>query len=322
MARRQRPEVVTKIICYTITKPATAGPIYIILFAQMPRITKAVIPAAGFGTRFLPATKAQPKEMLTVVDKPVIQYIVEEAVASGITDIIIITGQNKRAIEDHFDRSFELEVRLREQKKTKALKEVRHIAKLANFVYVRQKEIQGDGQAILEAYSLLKGEPFAVLFGDDIIESREPVLGKLIDIYEEFHAPVIGVCPVARTAVSRYGIISGPRVRPQLTRLQSLVEKPSPSKTRSNLAVVGRYVLTPTFLEFLRHTPRRPHRELRIADALAIFLKSHPAYAYTFSGTWHDCGHKLGLLQATVAHGLAHPEFAQDFMRYLRRQLS
>jgi UTP--glucose-1-phosphate uridylyltransferase len=281
------------------------------------RITTAVIPAAGFGTRFLPATKAQPKEMLTIVDKPVIQYIVEEAVAAGITDIIIITGQSKRAIEDHFDRNFELETRLKAQGKTAALHEVQRLTRLANFIYVRQKEALGDGQALLEAASLLKSQPFAVVFGDDIIESRTPFLKEMMAVYGEFQAPVVGVSPVPRRDVHRYGIIGGVKLRPNLYQLTALVEKPTPRAAPSTLAVPGHYILTPEFLTVLQRTPRRRGHELRIADGLARFITRHAAYGYRTSGTWHDCGSKLGLIKATVAYGLKHPDLRRDLRRYL-----
>lgn len=283
----------------------------------MQRITKAVIPAAGFGTRFLPATKAQPKEMLTVVDKPVIQYIVEEAVASGITDIIIITGQSKRAIEDHFDRSFELEYRLAEQNKNAALKEVQDIAQLANFVYVRQKEAKGDGHALLEAYSLLRGEPFAVLFGDVVIDAPKPGLKQMIEQYEERGAPVIAVSKVPKKEVHRYGIIGGERLRPNLYQMTKLVEKPSLAEAPSNLAAQGRYIFTPELLETLRTTKHRKGQELRIADALATFVQKNPAFAYIPDGTWYDCGDKFGFLRATIELGLKHKELRAPLKRYL-----
>lgn len=284
----------------------------------MASVTKAVILAAGFGTRFLPATKAQPKEMLTVVDKPVIQYIVEEAVAAGIRDLIIITGQSKRAIEDHFDRNFELETRLREQGKLSTLKEVQRITKLANFIYVRQKEARGDGHALLEAESLVAGGPFAIMFGDNIVDSRTPLLRSTINVYEEFNAPVVSVKPVRRRDVSRYGIVGGIRLRPDLYQVTRVVEKPRPERAPSTLAVIDRYVLTPEFFAVLKRTPRRRGQELRTIDAMPRFLKRHPVYAYVTHGTWHDCGSKLGLLKATVAYGLRHPEVKSDFKRFLR----
>ncbi|KKU48091.1 UTP--glucose-1-phosphate uridylyltransferase [Candidatus Uhrbacteria bacterium RIFCSPLOWO2_12_FULL_46_10] len=282
----------------------------------MTKVTTAVIPAAGFGTRFLPATKAQPKEMLTVVDKPVIQYVVEEAVAAGITDIIIITGQSKRAIEDHFDRNFELEALLREKKKKNALKEVKNISNLANFIYIRQKEQLGDGHAVLEAKSLLRGRPFAVLSGDDIIEGSE--LKEMITTYNEFSAPVVAVTRVPKLNVQRYGIIDGIKIRHNLYQLTKVVEKPSVKKAPSNLAIIFRYIVTPEFLTVLERTPRRHGHELRMADAMARYITYHPAYGYLTTGTWHDCGSKLGLLKASVTYGLKHSEIKRDFKNYLK----
>ena len=285
----------------------------------MTRITKAVIPAAGFGTRFLPATKAQPKEMLTVIDKPVIQYVVEEAIASGITDIIIITGQNKRAIEDHFDRNYELESRLKEQGKRQILADIQKITRLANFIYIRQKEPLGDGQAILEAESLLRGEPFAVLSGDDIIDSPRPVLKELIDIYQEYDAPVVAACRVPKKEIHRYGVIAGLKLRPNLYKLNRVMEKPTPGRAPSNMAIVIRYILNDEFLNELKRVPRHRGQELHITDGLARYIAKDPAYGFVSDGTWHDCGSKLGLLKATAFYGLKHPEFKKEFSRYLKK---
>lgn len=282
----------------------------------MPNVTTAVIPAAGFGTRFLPATKAQPKEMLTVVDKPVIQYVVEEAVAAGITDIIIITGQSKRAIEDHFDRNFELETLLKEKKKKSALNEVKNISNLANFIYIRQKEQLGDGHAVLEAKSLLRGRPFVVLSGDDIIEGSE--LKEMMATHNEFSAPVVAVTQVPKRDVERYGIIDGIKIRQNLYQLTKVVEKPSVKKAPSNLAIIFRYIVTPEFLTMLERTPRRRGHELRMADAMSRYIAYHPAYGYLTTGTWHDCGSKLGLLKASIAYGLKHSEIKRDFKNYLK----
>ncbi|PJE75936.1 UTP--glucose-1-phosphate uridylyltransferase [Candidatus Uhrbacteria bacterium CG10_big_fil_rev_8_21_14_0_10_48_11] len=285
----------------------------------MQQITKAVIPAAGFGTRFLPATKAQPKEMLTLVDKPVIQYVVEEAVASGIKDIIIITGQSKRAIEDHFDRNLELETRLRHDNKRKALKEIQRLARFANFIYIRQPEPLGDGHAILEAYNLLKNEPFAMLYGDEIIQSKTPCLAEVIKIYEEFSAPVITVSKIPRQQVSRFGIIGGEQIRPNLHLVNQFIEKPSLEIAPSRLANIGRAIITPNLLKTLKGIKVKKGSELRIADAFARYQKNHPLYAYTHSGKRLDCGDKLGFLKATVDMGLAHPELKGAFRSYLKR---
>lgn len=282
-------------------------------------ITKAVIPAAGFGTRFLPATKAQPKEMLTVVDKPVIQYVVEEAVAAGITDIIIITGQSKRAIEDHFDRNFELETRLIEQKKTGPLKEVQNITKLANFIYVRQKEMLGDGHAIMQAASLLEGEPFAVLFGDDIIDSPRPALLEMVELYDELRAPIVCTTKVPRKDTHRYGIVAGHDEQPGVKRIDTFVEKPNVDEAPSTQAVVGRYIVTPELMQTLVKLKPKKGGELRLADAIQSFMVEHPVYAYMHKGTRHDCGDKLGFLKATVELGLQHPELAPAFRRHLKK---
>ncbi|MFA5954194.1 MAG: UTP--glucose-1-phosphate uridylyltransferase [Patescibacteria group bacterium] len=285
----------------------------------MQRITKAVIPAAGFGTRFLPATKAQPKEMLTLVDKPVIQYVVEEAVASGIKDIIIITGQSKRAIEDHFDRNLELESRLRREGKRRALKEIQRLAHLANFIYIRQPEPLGDGHAVLEAYSLLKNEPFAMLYGDEIIQSDSPCLAEVIKVYEEFLAPVITVTKVPRDHVTRFGIIGGEQIRPNLHRVTKFIEKPSLANAPSRLANIGRAIITPGLLKVLRGIKVKPGKELRVADAFEPYRKKHPLYAYTHSGTRLDCGDQIGFLKATVEMGLMHAELKAPFRQYLKK---
>lgn len=282
-------------------------------------ITKAVIPAAGFGTRFLPATKAQPKEMLTVVDKPVIQYVVEEAVAAGIKDIIIITGQSKRAIEDHFDRNFELETRLIEQKKTGPLKEVQNITKLANFIYVRQKEMLGDGHAIMQAASLLEGEPFAVMFGDDIIDSPRPTLVDMVELYEELRAPIVCTTKVPKNETHRYGIIDGHNEKAGVKRISAFVEKPAAGKAPSNQAVVGRYIVTPELMQTLMKLKPKQGGELRLADAIEKFMSEHPIYAYMHKGTRHDCGDKLGFLKATIDLALKHPELSPAFRRHLKK---
>lgn len=282
-------------------------------------ITKAVIPVAGFGTRFLPATKAQPKEMLTIVDKPVIQYVVEEAVKSGIKEIILITGQSKRAIEDHFDRGFELETRLQEQNKKQILKEVQGITKLANFIYVRQKEMLGDGHAIMQAASLIKNEPFTVLFGDDIIDSPRPTLLEMIELYEELRAPILCTTTVPKKETSRYGVIGGHDEKPGVKRIETFVEKPAPEKAPSNQAAIGRYVVTPELMKTLLKLKPNRKSELRLADALNKYVDEHPVYALTHKGTRYDCGDKLGFLKATVELGLQHPELRSPFRRFLKK---
>lgn len=283
-------------------------------------ITKAIIPVAGFGTRFLPATKAQPKEMLTLVDKPVIQYIVEEAVASGITDIILVTGQNKRAIEDHFDRNFELEYRLRQKGKKEALEEMERISSLANFYYVRQKTPLGDGHAILQALSLIgTDEPIAVLFGDDIVVGKKPALAQLISVYEKYRDPVIAVEQVAKSEVDKYGIVDVADKKGKTHEVRGLVEKPSPDKAPSNLAIIGKYVVTPDVLKALVSVAPGKDGEIRLIDAFRAVVKKRAIYAHEFQGTRFDCGSKLGFLKATVAFGLAHKELKADFASYLKQ---
>ncbi|HLD00002.1 MAG TPA: UTP--glucose-1-phosphate uridylyltransferase GalU [Patescibacteria group bacterium] len=283
------------------------------------KIRKAIIPVAGFGTRFLPATKAQPKEMLTMVDKPVIQYIVEEAVASGIRDIILITGQNKRAIEDHFDRNFELEYRLRQQKKDGALKEVQKISDMANFIYIRQKTPLGDGHAILAAKELIQDdEPVAILYGDDVVDARVPVLKQLIDVYEKYQDPVIGVMKVQRKNVSKYGVVDAAKLDKHVWQVNSLVEKPKPEEAPSNLAVAGRYVITPEIFWHLERVKKGKGGEIRLIDGFRSFIKKRSVYACEFEGQRFDCGDKLEFLKATVHYGLKHHEFNSDFAKYLK----
>jgi len=282
-------------------------------------IKKAIIPVAGFGTRFLPATKAQPKEMLTLVDKPVIQYIVEEAVASGITDIILITGQNKRAIEDHFDRNFELEYRLKQKGKKELLDEIDRISNLANFYYVRQKTPLGDGHAILQAKDLIApGEPVAVLFGDDIVVSKTPAIRQLINVYEKYQDVTLAVDRVAKRDVVNYGIVDVVSSDGTTHEIKDFVEKPQPDKAPSNLAWIGKSIITYEIFEILSTMKRGKSGEIRLADAFKILLKRRPLYACELEGTRYDCGSKLGFLEATVAFGLMHPELKKDFAKYLK----
>lgn len=284
----------------------------------MSTITKALIPVAGLGTRFLPATKAQPKEMLTLVDKPVIQYIVEEAVAAGIKDIIIVTSQTKRAIEDHFDRNFELEYRLGKSGKTKELAEIKNITKLANFIYIRQKSPRGWGDAILAAESVLGNEPFAYLAGDDIIDSRVPAIKQLINVFNKYHDGVIGVTRVPKTAVHRYGIINAVPLGERVYEIKSIIEKPDPKKAPSQLAVAGRYIFTPEIFDALRNVPLDRNGELVGTAGIKALLKRRPFYAVECDGTYYDCGSKLHFLEATVALALKHKEIAPEFRKYLK----
>ena len=281
-------------------------------------VRKAVLPAAGLGTRFLPATKASPKEMLPLVDKPLIQYAVEEAVASGIEDIIIVTGRGKRAIEDHFDRSFELEENLKGNKKDGMLKEVRRISELANFCYVRQPEARGLGHAVLCAQHLLGDEPFAVMLGDEVIDAQIPGLAQLIKMFQEREGPVLGVKKVPLQEVSRYGIIANRRIAPGLHRVDDLIEKPDPKDAPSRYAVIGRYVLSPDIFPILRRIPPGKNGEIQLTDALRILAKKRPMYAHEMQGQRHDAGEKLGFLKATVEFALKNPTLGPPFRQYLK----
>ncbi|MGH7165881.1 MAG: UTP--glucose-1-phosphate uridylyltransferase GalU [Nitrospiraceae bacterium] len=283
------------------------------------KIRKAIIPAAGLGTRFLPATKASPKEMLPLVDKPLIQYAVEEAVASGIEDIIIITGRGKRAIEDHFDRSFELEENLKGNGKAQLLKEIRHISELAKFCYVRQSEALGLGHAVLCARHLIGSEPFAVILGDEIIDGRVPALAQLTQVFDEGNGAVLGIQKVPQAEVNRYGIVATRRVAGGLHRVLDLVEKPAPGNAPSRFAVIGRYVLSPEIFEMLERTPPGKNREIQLTDALRLLGESAPIYAQEIQGQRHDAGDKLGFLKATVEFALKNPTLGPQFNRYLKQ---
>lgn len=289
----------------------------------MPRldVRKAVIPAAGLGTRFLPATKASPKEMLPLVDKPLIQYAVEEAVASGIEDIIVITGRGKRAIEDHFDRSVELEENLKGNGKAQLLSQIRHISNLANFCYVRQSEALGLGHAVLCAQHLIGDEPFAVILGDEIIDAPVPGLAQLIHAYKKRQGAVLGVQEVPHAEVNRYGIVSPRKVANGLFRVDDLVEKPAPADAPSNLAVIGRYVLPPDIFPILRKTRPGKHGEIQLTDALRELAKQSPMYALEIQGQRYDAGDKLGFLIATIEFALKNPSLGQDFSDYLRNRM-
>lgn len=286
------------------------------------KIRKAVIPAAGYGTRFLPATKAQPKEMLTIVDKPVIQYIVEEAVASGIEQIVLITGHTKRPIEDHFDRSFELEYRLQEQGKLSELEELRRISDLAEFVYVRQKEPLGNGHAVLCARDVVGDEPFAVMWADDIVDAEVPCLKQLMRVYERYRCSVMAVMPVPEDQTPQYGVIAGVPMEDRVHRVTDLIEKPELGKAPSNLAAVKEYILMPEIFEILAETPPGKGGEIWLSDALLELTKRQAVYALEFEGQRYDAGNKLGLLKATVEFALKRPEFNGEFRAYLREKLA
>ena len=282
------------------------------------KVRTAVIPAAGLGTRFLPATKAQPKEMLPIVDKPCIQYIIEEAIDSGIEDILIITGRNKRAIEDHFDRAVELEMTLKAQGKYDLLGLVQELSRVT-IHYVRQKEPKGLGHAVLCAKHFVGDEPFAVLLGDDIMDAEVPVLKQLMDVYEDCGGSVLGVQEVPREKVSSYGVVKPVPVKDHLWRAEDLVEKPSVAEAPSRLAVLGRYIITPEIFEILEHTEPGRGGEIQLTDALKKLAERQPVYAYEFEGRRYDSGDKQGFLEATVDVALKRPELRDQFLRYLMK---
>ncbi len=282
------------------------------------RVRKAVFPAAGLGTRFLPVTKASPKEMLPLVDKPLIQYVVEEAVASGIESIIIVTGRGKASIEDHFDVSFELEQLLEARGKPNLLKEMRAISDIARISYVRQREALGLGHAVLQARDCVGDEPFAVMLSDDIIDSEIPGLKQLLNVYERFEAPVIATMEVQGEAISRFGALDVEEVEEGIYKIKDMVEKPPLSEAPSNLAIIGRYVLTPDVFDEIDKTTPGAVGEIQITDAMRSLLKKRPFYAVRFRGTRHDAGDKLGFLIATVEFALKRPDLAAEFKEYLR----
>ena len=283
------------------------------------KVRKAVFPAAGLGTRFLPATKAQPKEMLPLVDKPMIQYVVEEAVASGLSEIIIVTGRGKRAIEDHFDAAFELEYYLNDRGKTEELAQIKTISELASVSYVRQKEPLGLGHAILCARSLVGNEPFAVFLGDDIIGAApSPCMRQLLDVAERYQGPVIAVQRVPRERIHQYGVIAARSVESRVHEILDLVEKPQAQEAPSDLAIIGRYVLPPELFEILGETPADRRGEIQLTDALRTLRRRRPMYAVEFEGMRYDTGDKLGFLKATVEFALARPDLADEFRTYLK----
>lgn len=280
------------------------------------KIRTAVIPAAGLGTRFLPATKAQPKEMLPIVDKPCIQYIIEEAIDSGIEDILIITGRNKRAIEDHFDRAVELELTLKAQGKYDLLGLVQELSRVT-IHYVRQKEPKGLGHAVLCAKHFVGDEPFAVLLGDDIMDAEVPVLKQLMDVYEDCEGSVLGVQEVPKDRVSSYGVVKPVAVKQRLWRADDLVEKPSVEEAPSRLAVLGRYIISPEIFGILEKTEPGRGGEIQLTDALKKLSEREPVYAYEFEGRRYDVGDKQGYLEATVDFALKRPDLREPFLRYL-----
>ena len=283
------------------------------------KIRKAIIPAAGLGTRFLPATKAQPKEMLPIVDKPTLQYIIEECVASGIEEILIITGRNKKSIEDHFDRSVELEMELEKSGKEEMLKMVREISDMVNIHFIRQKEPRGLGHAILCAKTFVGNEPFAVLLGDDVVyNDNKPCLKQLIDCYEEYKTSVLGVQTVEPQDVNKYGIVGGLHIEDRVYKVKNLIEKPAVEEAPSNVAILGRYIITPKIFEILENTAPGKGNEIQLTDALETLIKNEAMYAYDFEGRRYDVGDKLGFLQATVEYALRKKELRDGFIEYLK----
>lgn len=281
-------------------------------------VKKAIIPAAGLGTRFLPATKAQPKEMLPIIDTPVIQLVVQEAIDSGIDDILIISGKGKRAIEDHFDRNYELEARLAEQKDEAMLNEIKRISDMANIHFIRQKELNGLGDAIYYAKQHVGDEPFAILLGDTFIDSVIPVTQQLIDIYEQYRQSVIGVEKVPKEKVSRYGIIDGVAINERIYKVNNLIEKPSPKEAPSNLAIASRYILTPAIFKILEKTPRGKNNEVQLTDALRLLLEKEDIYSYNYEGKRYDIGNKLEYIKTTIEYGLKRKEFRNELVSYLK----
>ena len=284
------------------------------------RITKAVFPVAGMGSRFLPATKATAKEMLPVVDKPLIQYAVEEAVAAGITDMVFITGRNKRAIEDHFDKAYELEAVLAEQGKTELLRVVHSVVpKNVNCIYIRQAEPLGLGHAVLCAKPVVQNEPFAVILADDLIDGeRQPIVKQMVEVFAEHQCSILGVQDVPREHTKQYGIVSSTNLDQDIERVHGIVEKPKPEVAPSTLAVVGRYILTPRIFHHLESIKPGAGGEIQLTDGIAELLKEEQLLAYRFHGIRYDCGSKLGYLQAQVAYGLKHKEVCREFAAYLK----
>lgn len=282
------------------------------------KVRKAIIPAAGLGTRFLPATKAQPKEMLAIVDKPTIQYIIEEAVEAGIQDIIIVTGRNKRSIEDHFDRSIELELELERSHKQEMLEMVREISDIANIHYIRQKEPRGLGHAILTARHFIGEEPFAVLLGDDVVVSKQPCLGQMLDIYDEYKTTVLGVQTVAKEVVNKYGIVDCKHIEGRVYKVKDLVEKPDVDKAPSNIAILGRYIITTGIFDYLETQDEGAGGEIQLTDALRRMAKDEAMYAYNFKGHRYDVGTKAGFIQANIEFALRNEEVRDEMLEYLK----
>ncbi len=282
------------------------------------KVRKAVFPAAGLGTRFLPATKASPKEMLPLVDKPLIQYSVEEAVASGVDSILIITGRDKAAIENHFDISFELEQLLKEKGKNDMFDLVRSISDIAKISYTRQKEALGLGHAIYQAKDFVGNEPFAALLADDVVDAEKPALRQMIEVFEKYDAPVIATMQIEGEAISRFGVIDADEVEPNVYRIKDMVEKPPYADAPSDLAIIGRYIFTPDIFDAIERTKPGAGGEIQITDAMRLLLKDRPFYAVKLDGVRHDAGDKLGFLIATVEFALKRDDLGEDFRKYLK----
>ena len=287
----------------------------------MKKIKKAIIPAAGLGTRFLPATKAQPKEMLPIVDKPTLQYIIEEAIESGIEEILIVTGRSKKSIEDHFDRSIELELELEKKGKTDMLKMVQDISNMVNIHYIRQKEPKGLGHAIYCAKSFIGDEPFAVLLGDDIVDAKTPCLKQMIDCYNEYQTTILGVQEVPDSEVDKYGIINAKPIEENVYKIKDMIEKPNLNEAPSNIAILGRYILTPTIFKILETQQPGKGGEIQLTDALRTLVKSEALYAYIFEGKRYEVGDKLGFLEATVDYALKNPELKDKFIEIIKQKI-
>ncbi len=284
----------------------------------MSKIRVAVFPAAGLGTRFLPATKAQPKEMLPLVDRPLIQYVVEEARDAGIARIVIVTGRGKNAIEDHFDTSFELEKMLEEKGKGELLDEIREVSEMIPVAYVRQKQALGLGHAVLQARDLVGREPFAVMLGDDIVDAEEPCIGQMMRLYERRGNPVIALQEVPREETRQYGIVDGQKIEDRVVAIRDMVEKPAPEAAPSNLAIIGRYLLPPEIFEILEETPPEVGGEIQLTSALKTLLSRRPIDGYLFEGKRYDAGDKLGFLKATVEFALKRTDLGGPFKTYLK----
>ena len=281
------------------------------------KVRKAVIPAAGLGTRFLPATKSQPKEMLPIGDKPTIQYIIEEAAAAGVEDIIVVTGRNKRSIEDHFDRSIELEWELERKDKTEILEMVKAIPEIANIHFIRQKQPLGLGHAVLTASHFIGDEPFAVLLGDDVVVSKKPVLQQMVEVFNEYKTSILGVQEVAEEVVSKYGIVDCKHVEGGVYKVKDLVEKPAREVAPSRIAILGRYILTPAIFSYLETQEAGTGGEIQLTDGLKRLAKNEAMYAYIFKGHRYDVGTKMGFLQANIEFALRNPEVTDDLKKYL-----